>query len=470
MQQNHYFASNGISRPANGVQTGYRSDQRTSGGLENWQQLYEKLERDEANSPPPSRYQDPSRLSEAPNINAASNRNSSTSGIIAMYADEFSNIAQPVPNNVDPNPRLERSTTQLSTMSSSSMSYMSGSSSPRSTSNGLPSRPLPRAAGPRPLGGTSSSVAPLPSRSVSSSSNASSLYYSRNDDRPSRLTERQASKLPMREESYPWGSTPTSAPGSPSDRIAVQSKPLPDPHSYTSRPNGFETRRSPSIVATPPAMSAAEEQSSPVARFPYPSRSNTLSPISASSSFPHNMHRNPSGTTLNSLAPSSILYEDEVIHVNQALLTNLAVYLRDHVPRAEHTRGSIPFPTSFTGSDIVTTVMRALPDVHKNRRSALAIARSLHNQLFFFEVQNNPSQVEDGLDQVYTFIEDDVGDSSARGNDWEELPTGVFTEVTNCYSPMCARLSAYGSGGGGCFSPSCPNNLQAVCSGALALE
>jgi len=126
---------------------------------------------------------------------------------------------------------------------------------------------------------------------------------------------------------------------------------------------------------------------------------------------------------------------------------------------------------SFTGSDITTTIMRALPDMHKNRRIALHIAKSLHSQLFFFEVRDNTKMMDDGLDQVYTFIEEEeqftgtawsFSPGSRKVDDWEELPTGVFTEVTSCYSPLCARLSTYGSGGGGCFSPSCPNNLKAV--------
>jgi hypothetical protein len=144
------------------------------------------------------------------------------------------------------------------------------------------------------------------------------------------------------------------------------------------------------------------------------------------------------------------------VKLDPALLSNMAVYLKDHVPRTEHTRGAIPFPMSFTGSDIVSTLDRALPDPFKSRRLALQVARSLHMQLFFFEVRDNTQPVDDGLDQVYIFA-----DEGGTG-DWEELPTGVLTQVTNCYSPLCARLTAYGIGGGGCLSPSCPNNINSV--------
>ena len=39
--------------------------------------------------------------------------------------------------------------------------------------------------------------------------------------------------------------------------------------------------------------------------------------------------------------------------VNFALLSNIAVWLRDQVPRGTHVKGSIPYPRAFTGKDIV---------------------------------------------------------------------------------------------------------------------
>lgn len=45
--------------------------------------------------------------------------------------------------------------------------------------------------------------------------------------------------------------------------------------------------------------------------------------------------------------------EDESRFVNVSLLSNIAVQLRDKVPRGVHVKGSIPYPNSFTGKDIV---------------------------------------------------------------------------------------------------------------------
>lgn len=45
--------------------------------------------------------------------------------------------------------------------------------------------------------------------------------------------------------------------------------------------------------------------------------------------------------------------EDTESFVNYALLSHLAVLLRDKVPKSKHTKGSIPYPNAFTGKDIV---------------------------------------------------------------------------------------------------------------------
>ena len=47
--------------------------------------------------------------------------------------------------------------------------------------------------------------------------------------------------------------------------------------------------------------------------------------------------------------------EDESLFVNLALLSHLAVRLRDRVPRGTHVKGSIPYPRAFTGKDIVVS-------------------------------------------------------------------------------------------------------------------
>lgn len=40
---------------------------------------------------------------------------------------------------------------------------------------------------------------------------------------------------------------------------------------------------------------------------------------------------------------------------NPALLSHIAVRLKDKVPRGTHVKGSIPYPRAFTGKDIVVS-------------------------------------------------------------------------------------------------------------------
>lgn len=46
-------------------------------------------------------------------------------------------------------------------------------------------------------------------------------------------------------------------------------------------------------------------------------------------------------------------FDDVRRFINPALLSHLAVQLRDTVPRGTHVKGSIPYPRAFTGKDIV---------------------------------------------------------------------------------------------------------------------
>lgn len=81
-------------------------------------------------------------------------------------------------------------------------------------------------------------------------------------------------------------------------------------------------------------------------------------------------------------------YEDEYetddgldSFVNFALLSNIAVWLRDKVPRGTHVKGSIPYPRAFTGKDIVVrptllqyspsciNILNSLNSPHSGRKS-----------------------------------------------------------------------------------------------------
>ncbi|KAK6978137.1 CNH domain-containing protein [Favolaschia claudopus] len=148
--------------------------------------------------------------------------------------------------------------------------------------------------------------------------------------------------------------------------------------------------------------------------------------------------------------------DDENRFVNFSLLSHIAVQLRDKVPRGTHVKGSIPYPRAFTGKDIVSTIQtqiqRELAINHgistSDRRAALQVARSLQSQLFFYEVEWGGRVLQDGVEDVYMFLDDQEGGTDAAP-EREELPTGVVTMLTKCYSPSCGDEVP-------CYSYGCP--------------
>lgn len=175
--------------------------------------------------------------------------------------------------------------------------------------------------------------------------------------------------------------------------------------------------------------------------------------------------------------------DSETQFVNYSLLSHLAVRLRDTVPRGTHVKGSIPYPRAFTGKDIVvrhwhslyscffylsncilqsaiqSQIQRDLMENHGgssgDRRAALQVARSLQSQLFFYEVEWGSRMLQDGVEDVYMFLDDQEGGPDATP-EREELPTGVVTILAKCYSPSC------GEDGPPCYVNTCPRKVWSL--------
>lgn len=194
-----------------------------------------------------------------------------------------------------------------------------------------------------------------------------------------------------------------------------------------------------------------------------------------------------------------------------SLLSTVALLLRANVPRGVQIKGSIDYPNSFTGKDVVSTLQELLVtepvgsqhalvksgDPNSIRQVALSLAKSLKSQLFFHEVDWGEKELTDDVDEVYTFLEDSLADISSAPDDpddWaaalnhnsafdsslqlsvggagnangkvsgqlrkttkmtdlDDLPNGVFSPLTRCYSPLCTPGQR-----SSCYSPSCPNS------------
>ena len=112
--------------------------------------------------------------------------------------------------------------------------------------------------------------------------------------------------------------------------------------------------------------------------------------------------------------------------------------------------------TVISQSTIQAQIQRELLINHgistNDRRAALEVARSLQSQLFFYEVEWGGRALTDGVEDVYMFLDDQEGGSDAR-IEMEELPTGVVTYLTKCYTPCCVD-------GHPCYAYSCPRRVS----------
>ncbi|MCO5573443.1 hypothetical protein L7F22_027214 [Adiantum nelumboides] len=202
------------------------------------------------------------------------------------------------------------------------------------------------------------------------------------------------------------------------------------------------------------------------------------------------------------LSPGFI--QDETSSPNQddpdfSLLSNIALLLRDAIPRGTQVKGSVSYPHSFTGKDVVSTIESIIPKDNldwaaqgmisatytatDDRQIALCMAKSLKKELFFHEVDWGTSELQDGVEEVYMFLEDSMGEHVQKANDFDvelsrasfggnqlhkgqmtranelvDLPTGVFTPLTSCYSPLCGNPNAPPNKA--CYSYSCPRSQQ----------
>ncbi|KAK6905920.1 hypothetical protein I203_106755 [Kwoniella mangroviensis CBS 8507] len=151
--------------------------------------------------------------------------------------------------------------------------------------------------------------------------------------------------------------------------------------------------------------------------------------------------------------------EEEEMDVNEirffqpAFISEMALQLRDKVERGRHIKAGIAWVGSFTGKDIVTTIQNLLPAHTRasptDRRFAHATALSLQNQLWFVEVDWDIKPLRDSSDDVFRFMGEMEGMGSGGDALTTELPKGLMSMATRCYSPSC-------TGDNRCYAPRCP--------------
>ena len=128
--------------------------------------------------------------------------------------------------------------------------------------------------------------------------------------------------------------------------------------------------------------------------------------------------------------------------VYPALLSRVAEVFRDRIGLTEKEKDGLVYKSAFTGAEAVDLIAYIIKTTDRNL--ALLLGRSLDAQKFFHDV-TYAHRLRDSNNEVYQFRETLVEDTTEVN--------GVFTLLTECYSPTCTRDRL-------CYSIACPRRLE----------
>ncbi|KAL1980241.1 hypothetical protein VTN96DRAFT_4446 [Rasamsonia emersonii] len=130
--------------------------------------------------------------------------------------------------------------------------------------------------------------------------------------------------------------------------------------------------------------------------------------------------------------------------VYPALLSRVADVFRERIPLGERQKNGLSYQNAFSGAEAVDLIAYIIKT--NDRNLALLLGRALDAQKFFHDVTYD-HRLRDSHVEIYQFKETLT----------EEAPSsevnGVFTLLTECYSPTCTRDNL-------CYSIACPRRLE----------
>lgn len=154
--------------------------------------------------------------------------------------------------------------------------------------------------------------------------------------------------------------------------------------------------------------------------------------------------------------------------VYPALLSRVAEAFKDRITTLERQKDGLVYPDAFDGRDAVDKIAYIIKTTDRNL--ALLLGRALDAQKFFHDVTYD-HRLRDSSIELYQFRErlqspflspDELAgegpapvQADGRFEDLDDspLPSGVFTLLTDCYSPTCTRDRL-------CYSIACPRRLE----------
>lgn len=131
--------------------------------------------------------------------------------------------------------------------------------------------------------------------------------------------------------------------------------------------------------------------------------------------------------------------------VYPALLSRVAFVLRERILIGDREKNQLTYKSAFTGAEAVDVIAYIIKT--SDRSLALLLGRALDAQKFFHDVTYD-HRLRDSHSEVYQFR-----DGNAGIVDEENEVNGVFTLLTDCYSPTCTPQQL-------CYSIACPRRLE----------
>ncbi|CAI2166629.1 18259_t:CDS:10 [Funneliformis geosporum] len=157
-------------------------------------------------------------------------------------------------------------------------------------------------------------------------------------------------------------------------------------------------------------------------------------------------------------SPSSIAKQYIPI-VYPALLSRVAEAFRVRVTLSNRMKDNLEYKDCFDGREAVDKIAFIIKTTDRNL--ALLLGRAFDSQKFFHDVTYD-HRLRDSPNELYQFrkmpsilssenyeLEDIVNEEDAEN----DLPNGVFTLLTDCYSPTCSQYNL-------CYSIACPRRLE----------
>ena len=139
---------------------------------------------------------------------------------------------------------------------------------------------------------------------------------------------------------------------------------------------------------------------------------------------------------------------------NPALISEVALAFRATIIPGERRQVDAVYNDVFTGREAIDTLCTLLQT--SDRKVATVVGRELEEQGLFHDV-NHVHHLRDDTNKLYSFMHGssssaDAQSSFGEGATTQQTPSGVYTLLTRCYSPICGLEDESEA----CYSPFCP--------------